>query len=90
MSDKLLIQLKVPDIGENEGIELVNWNYSEGDSVEAGSELCELVTEKAAFPLESPQAGILVKQLKRAGSTVIIGEVVAELQAKIKSHPPTV
>jgi len=48
------IPLNVPDIGDTDKIELVSWNISAGQSVKEGQELCELVTDKAAFPLESP------------------------------------
>ncbi|MBW7859109.1 MAG: hypothetical protein H3C43_12645, partial [Leptonema sp. (in: Bacteria)] len=45
------IPLLVPDIGDAEKIELVGWNIEIGAIVSKDQELCELVTDKAAFPL---------------------------------------
>jgi len=57
MHEKEKIELVTPDLGDAEKIELVGWNVSEGASVEEGDELLELVTDKAAFPVESPCSG---------------------------------
>jgi len=53
------IELITPDLGDTEKIELVRWNVRSGDRVEEGDELVELVTDKAAFPVESPAAGVV-------------------------------
>ncbi len=73
------IPLKVPDIGDAERIELVGWNVRAGDRVEEGQELCELVTDKAAFPLESPRAGVIVELKGAAGDAVHVGDTLAIL-----------
>lgn len=73
------IPLKVPDIGDAEKIELVAWYVAEGDTVSENQELCELVTDKAAFPLESPRGGQLGELLKPAGSQVKVGETLVLL-----------
>jgi len=73
------IDLCIPDIGPAETIELVRWAVSAGDTVSPGQELCELVTDKAAFPLEAPQGGQLIAILKGAGSRVQVGEAVGRL-----------
>lgn len=78
--NKKRVPLLVPDIGEAEEIELVQWNVKEGDSVKKDQELCELVTTKATFPLESPKDGIIVKILKEKNSKVKIGEELAILE----------
>jgi len=73
------IELKIPDIGDAKEIELVVWHAAEGDTVEEGEELCELVTDKAAFPLEAPFRGRLTAILKKKGEAVVVGETVARL-----------
>ena len=78
-SQKTAIPLKVPDIGDAEKIELVAWYAAAGDPVAENQELCELVTDKAAFPLESPRSGRLGEILKPAGSQVKVGETLALL-----------
>lgn len=78
--DSGLIPLNVPDIGDAEKIELVAWYVAEGESVNEGQELCELVTDKAAFPLESPRAGVVAEIKKTQGSTVAVGETLVTLR----------
>lgn len=77
ITQKKLIPLLVPDIGDAEKIELVQWNVKEGDFVEENQELCELVTSKATFPLESPFRGRIVAILKSEGTEVKVGEELA-------------
>lgn len=74
------ITLHVPEIGDADKIELVAWHVREGDAVRPDQELCELVTDKAAFPLESPQAGRIKNMRRRAGDVVKVGEVLADLE----------
>ncbi|MBE7438701.1 MAG: hypothetical protein HS115_09635 [Spirochaetales bacterium] len=74
------IDLFIPDIGPAESIELVRWAVRVGEQVVEGQELCELVTDKAAFPLEAPSAGKLIAIMKEAGSPVKVGEAVGRLE----------
>ncbi len=73
------IPLSVPDIGDAEKIELAAWKIQAGDMVTEGQELCELVTDKAAFPLEAPHSGRIVSISRAAGDLVKVGEVLAVL-----------
>ncbi|MCS7204456.1 MAG: lipoyl domain-containing protein [Leptospiraceae bacterium] len=82
---KKIVPLLVPDIGEPDKIELVQWNIKEGDIVKEGQELCELVTSKASFPLESPFEGRIIKIHKQEGETVQIGEELAIIEISISS-----
>ncbi|MCG6141459.1 biotin/lipoyl-binding protein [Leptospira bourretii] len=67
--------LKTPDLGDTEKIELVRWLRKVGDSVSKGDEMIELVTDKAAFPVESPYSGILKKIIMEEGSVVKKGDI---------------
>ncbi|MCW7493723.1 lipoyl domain-containing protein [Leptospira sp. 2 VSF19] len=67
--------LKTPDLGDTEKIELVRWLRNVGDSVSQGDEMVELVTDKAAFPVESPYSGILKKIIIKEGSVVKKGDI---------------
>lgn len=73
------IPLMVPDIGDSDKIDLVQWNVQVGDSVVEGQELCDLVTDKASFPLECPKNGTILRIEKPAGSHVRVGETLAIL-----------
>ena len=70
MSSKKILELKTPDLGDSEKIELVKWYVRKGESVQSGQEILELVTDKAAFPMESPYDGTLEEILIPEGSTV--------------------
>lgn len=67
--------LKTPDLGDTEKIELVRWLRKVSDSVSKGDEMIELVTDKAAFPVESPYSGILKKIIMEEGSVVKKGDI---------------
>lgn len=67
--------LKTPDLGDTEKIELVRWLRKVGDSVVKGDEMIELVTDKAAFPVESPYSGTLKKIIMEEGSVVKKGDI---------------
>lgn len=82
MATRTELPLNVPDIGDADKIELVSWNVEAGAQVNAGDELCELVTDKAAFPLEAPRSGTVTSILMEAGSTVKVGDTLAKLEVE--------
>jgi pyruvate/2-oxoglutarate dehydrogenase complex dihydrolipoamide acyltransferase (E2) component len=70
--------VKVPTLDTNiEEVTLTGWLKREGDRVRKGDPLVEMTTEKAAFELEAPAAGVLRKILAREKSVVPVGYVVA-------------
>jgi pyruvate/2-oxoglutarate dehydrogenase complex dihydrolipoamide acyltransferase (E2) component len=79
MSQKEFL-LRTPDLGDTEKIELIRWSFAPGDQIEIGDEVIELVTDKAAFPVESPHKGILKEIIMKAGSVVSKGEILGVLE----------
>jgi len=75
-----IIDLKIPDIGGNDGIELVKWNKKPGETFSSGEELCELVTDKAAFALEAPQNGKLIEICIAEKAHPKVGELAARVE----------
>jgi 2-oxoglutarate dehydrogenase E2 component (dihydrolipoamide succinyltransferase) len=74
------LSLKVPALGESvREATLGTWKRSEGDRVEADEPLVEVESEKATLEVPSPGAGVLRKILRKAGDTVAVGEVIAEI-----------
>jgi len=69
-------RLYIPDVGGDDEIELVQWSVLPGTGFKKGDELCELVTDKAAFSLEAPQDGVLIEVYAEAGAKVKTGQVV--------------
>jgi 2-oxoglutarate dehydrogenase E2 component (dihydrolipoamide succinyltransferase) len=75
------LSLKVPTIGESiSEATLGAWKHAEGDYVNVDEPLVEVESEKATFEVPSPGAGILRKILRKAGDTVTVGEIIAEIE----------
>lgn len=81
---KKYINLITPDLGDSDKIELVKWYVQTGDKVENGQELVELVTDKAAFPVEAPFAGKITEIRINSGSIVQKGEILGILEIEEK------
>jgi 2-oxoglutarate dehydrogenase E2 component (dihydrolipoamide succinyltransferase) len=74
------LSLKVPALGESvREATLGTWRRGEGDVVEADEPLVEVESEKATLEVPSPGAGVLRRILRKAGDTVAVGEVIAEI-----------
>lgn len=74
------MEVKVPDIGDFENVDVIDVLVSAGDSVQAEDGLITLETDKAAMDVPSPQAGT-VKEMKVAnGDKVSEGDVILVLE----------
>jgi len=64
MSDNRIIALTMPKWGltMEEGT-IASWLMDEGDTIEVGSEILEVETDKIAQPVESAVEGILRRQI---------------------------
>lgn len=70
MERKNIFELKTPDLGDTDKIELIKWYTSVGETIKEGQEILELVTDKAAFPVEAPVNGVLSEIRVPAGAIV--------------------
>ena len=72
-------EIKLPDLGEDapDEAEVSFWYVVEGENVEEGQDLVEMITDKAAFTLPSPTAGTVKQVLVQEGDTVKVGQVIA-------------
>lgn len=70
--------VKMPKLGltMTEGT-IVKWLKKEGETVEKGEPLLEILTDKATLEEESPASGILKKVLYQEGAVVGIGKTIA-------------
>ncbi len=82
MEIKKYFELKTPDLGDTDKIELVKWYTELGESIEEGQEILELVTDKAAFPVEAPMSGTLSEIRVPAGSIVQKYEILGVMELK--------
>ena len=73
-------ELKTPDLGDTDKIELLKWYVSIDQIVKEGDELLELVTDKAAFPVESPYSGKLKSIYANAGEIVTKNQILGILE----------
>jgi 2-oxoglutarate dehydrogenase E2 component (dihydrolipoamide succinyltransferase) len=84
-----MIEVKVPAVGESitSGV-LGVWNKPDGAYVQAGEPLFEIETDKVTSEVVAETAGQL-KHLVKAGDTVKIGQVVANIDEKAKAPAET-
>ncbi|HVR64747.1 MAG TPA: biotin/lipoyl-containing protein, partial [Polyangia bacterium] len=81
----MALSLKVPALGESVSeATLGAWKHAEGDFVQADEPLVEVESEKATLEVGAPGAGVLKRILRKAGDTVAVGEVIAEIDQAAK------
>ena len=80
------IEIKVPSPGESiTQVQIAKWLAEDGSEVEKDQEIVEIDSDKATFPLTSPDHGIL-KIIIAEGETVLIGAVIAIVETIQSSH----
>jgi pyruvate dehydrogenase E2 component (dihydrolipoamide acetyltransferase) len=72
-------EIVLPELGEDAGeeAEVSFWYVQEGEEVEEGADLVEMVTDKAAFTVPSPETGILKEIVVSEGDNVSAGQKIA-------------
>ena len=84
------IDVMIPDLGSDEGADLVELLVEIGARVEEGDSLVLLESDKASMEVPSPAAGILAAWLTDTGATVTEGTVIARLEVSGTTEaPPT-
>ena len=80
------IEIKIPAVGESiTEVQISEWLKAEGDSVKQDEPIAVIDSEKTTFDLPASSAGKLTKILHKAGETVAVGTVVAQLEAEDKA-----
>ena len=74
------IDVMIPDLGSDEGADLVELLVAVGARVEEGDSLVLLESDKASMEVPSPATGILAAWLTDTGTTVTEGTVIARLE----------
>jgi len=72
--------VRLPDLGETDGVIIVEWFKSEGDAVQAGEELVEVETAKTTFVVEAPSDGRLVRIRLQEGECAKQNDILAEVE----------
>ncbi|MGQ9459858.1 MAG: dihydrolipoamide acetyltransferase family protein [Candidatus Bathyarchaeaceae archaeon] len=66
---------------------VVQWFKKEGDMVEKGEPLVEVLSEKATYDVEAPASGVLRKILAEEGTDVPVGETLGVITAPDEELP---
>jgi pyruvate dehydrogenase E2 component (dihydrolipoamide acetyltransferase) len=74
-------EIKVPDLGGADEVEIIEIAVSKGDSVEAEDPILTIETDKATVDLPSPGAGKITKVTVKVGDKVKEGDVVGLMDA---------
>jgi len=75
------VDLKIPEVGESiTEVQISDWLKSEGDMIKKDDPVAVIDSEKTTFELPAPESGTLTKIMHRAGDTVTIGTVIAQIE----------
>ncbi|MGF1476888.1 MAG: dihydrolipoyl dehydrogenase [Geminicoccaceae bacterium] len=74
-------EIKVPDIGDFEDVEIIEVHVSDGDEVAAEDPLITLESDKAAMDVPAPEAGTIQGMKVKVGDRVSEGDVIALMEA---------
>ncbi|MGE7916489.1 2-oxoglutarate dehydrogenase complex dihydrolipoyllysine-residue succinyltransferase [Lysinibacillus xylanilyticus] len=86
-----MAEIKVPELAESitEG-SIAQWVKKVGDRVEKGEFIVELETDKVNAEIISEEAGVLTQILAEEGDTVLVGQVIAVVEAGEGAAPAPV
>jgi pyruvate dehydrogenase E2 component (dihydrolipoamide acetyltransferase) len=82
------LSVVIPDLGSDQGAELVEYLVAEGSAVEEGDSLVLLESDKASMEVPAPAAGVITEWLVTVGSTVKQGDQIA-LMRVTTTHVPS-
>jgi pyruvate dehydrogenase E2 component (dihydrolipoamide acetyltransferase) len=83
------IDVVIPDLGSDEGADLVELLVAVGARVVEGESLVLLESDKASMEVPSPATGILAAWLTDTGATVTEGTVIARLEVSETTKAPS-
>ena len=77
---KQTVDIKVPDLGGSDNVEIIEVAVSEGDDVNAEDPLITLESDKASMDVPSPHSGKIVALTVKEGDTVSEGDVIGQME----------
>ena len=75
------IEIKVPDLGGAEDVEVIELLVNVGDSVDSDEPLITVESDKASMDIPSPQAGTVSEIKVAIGDRISEGDLIALLEA---------
>ena len=76
-----LVEIKVPNIGDFDGVEVIELLVNVGDTIAAEDSLISVESDKATMEIPAPQAGVVKELLVAVGDTVAEGSSILMLEA---------
>ena len=78
----MLVEVRMPDMGEERGEEasVSFWFFDEGDSVEHGEGLVEIITDETTYNVPAPVSGKLVEIVVGEADTMRVGDVLCRIE----------
>ncbi len=83
-----MIEVKIPDIGDFQDVEIIDVLFNVGDRVEPEDELLTLESDKATMPIPCPVGGVISKLHVSVGDRVSEGVLVLELEEDTTGDAP--
>ncbi|MGY6236995.1 dihydrolipoyl dehydrogenase [Burkholderia ambifaria] len=83
-----LIEVKVPDIGDFSGVDVIEVNVKPGDVIEKEQTLITLESDKASMEVPSDVAGTVKEVKVKAGEKVSQGTIIAIVEAAASDAVP--
>ena len=76
------IEVPLPDMGEDAGDEAIvtEWYAEEGDIVDEGEALLEVVSDDVTFDVVAPAGGRLAERLVEEDESVMVGDILALIE----------
>ena len=77
----MAVDIRLPKAGDSITEAFIGqWQAKEGTWVDIDQNIVVIETEKAAFDVPAPVAGILTKILKKNGEKALVNEVIAQIE----------
>ena len=83
-----VIEIKVPDIGDYDGVPVIEVHVKPGDVVEKEQSLVTLESDKATMDVPSSHAGVVKEVKVKVGDSISEGDLVVILESSAAGASP--
>ncbi|WP_239373851.1 dihydrolipoyllysine-residue acetyltransferase [Snodgrassella gandavensis] len=84
-----IVEIKVPDIGNYTGVDVIDVAVKVGDSITVDDTLITLETDKATMDVPADHAGVVKEVLVKVGDKVSEGSVIVKVEAANAATAPS-
>jgi dihydrolipoamide dehydrogenase len=83
-----LVEIKVPDIGDFESVEIIDVLVAVGDSIDENQDIITLESDKAAMEIPASHAGVVTAMNVAVGDKVSQGDVILAVEVAGETSEP--